>query len=816
MRSSISSTLACLALPFVGAAIVLGPIGCSTPNDGNPFNDAGASADGDLGAGNDATSGAGQDTGSTYGSFGSDSGTGEGGIDCNNPLDRQGCACPQGSAPRSCYTGTASQAGVGLCKMGTQTCDNQSEVGGRWGACMGSGAPTTCSAADTQCGTVSDGCGGVLSCGTCTGGLICSPREGGAGNACGMAPCKPKTCADLGDSCGQASDGCGGTLTCGTCPTGQSCGGAGTPNQCGCTPKTCAGLGDDCGSASDGCGGTLSCGKCPTGQQCGAGGVPNQCGCAPKTCSELGDNCGTVSDGCGGTLSCGKCPNGEQCGAGGVPNHCACVPKTCAELGDSCGSASDGCGGTLDCGTCPTGQQCGGGGVPNQCGCGTGCCASQKVAFVDCGPTAGTMKPGAFDVTSVACSSVATATALIAYDTIVYVGPMSPLANADFPAAVSARLMAGAKVLFIPTGTCDGSPGCGFGAANWQTVYSDLYLEDNMEYSDTIGTSTVSIPNPNTMTAAFSATTYASYDLGHLMFDGSLATQYLDYPGGTLSGTFSWCSDLVATGAGGTKSDPFHAYLLDSGTRKGLLIVTTLDYAHATNTFDFSEPFLAAHLSLPWDQAGNSAACGLACNSTTPWVPPVGIAKPVIYLYPTKDQDVYVRLDLSGKLARTYPEYDTAIHGWKVRARHDGELWDSRDGQEYSYLYWAGESTAFQPTFDEGFIVEGKNSRQFLQSKLAKMGMLPREYNEMIVYWLPYMESHPYNLVTFAGASYTDVAKLTITPRPDSMLRVFMVFKKLDAPVAIKPQTIEPFRRKGFTVVEWGGAEVGDDRHAIQ
>ena len=37
---------------------------------------------------------------------------------------------------------------------------------------------------------------------------------------------------------------------------------------------------------------------------------------------------------------------------------------------------------------------------------------------------------------------------------------------------------------------------------------------------------------------------------------------------------------------------------------------------------------------------------------------------------------------------------------------------------------------------------------------------------------------------------------------------VFMAFKEISKPIPIKKPTIVPFERKGFTVVEWGGAEV--------
>lgn len=45
--------------------------------------------------------------------------------------------------------------------------------------------------------------------------------------------CVPTTCAAEGANCGSIPDGCGGTLSCGTCTLPASCGGAGIPNQCG-------------------------------------------------------------------------------------------------------------------------------------------------------------------------------------------------------------------------------------------------------------------------------------------------------------------------------------------------------------------------------------------------------------------------------------------------------------------------------------------------------------------------------------------------------------------------------------------------------
>ena len=49
------------------------------------------------------------------------------------------------------------------------------------------------------------------------------------------------------------------------------------------------------------------------------------------------------------------------------------------------------------------------------------------------------------------------------------------------------------------------------------------------------------------------------------------------------------------------------------------------------------------------------------------------------------------------------------------------------------------------------------------------------------------------------------MAPLTITPAPQTVIRVFFDSKPLDAPIQITPQQLTPKQRVGFTVVEWGG-----------
>ncbi|PKM49702.1 MAG: hypothetical protein CVV02_14605 [Firmicutes bacterium HGW-Firmicutes-7] len=70
------------------------------------------------------------------------------------------------------------------------------------------------------------------------------------------------------------------------------------------------------------------------------------------------------------------------------------------------------------------------------------------------------------------------------------------------------------------------------------------------------------------------------------------------------------------------------------------------------------------------------------------------------------------------------------------------------------------------------------------------------------------MKENDYNLVYFAGDEYSDLAELSIEPKPDTILRVFMVFKAIDELIDIKEQSLDTINREGFTVIEWGGVEI--------
>ena len=178
---------------------------------------------------------------------------------------------------------------------------------------------------------------------------------------------------------------------------------------------------------------------------------------------------------------------------------------------------------------------------------------------------------------------------------------------------------------------------------------------------------------------------------------------------------------------------------------------------------------------------------------------------PIIYLYPEEETVVNVSLDLDGNLTSSYPRYDEDL-GWIVTASPDGTLTDG-DGREYEYLFWEGD-LRIKPDLSRGFCVKGEDTVAFLEDALAQLGLTDKEADTFIMFWLPQLESNKYNVITFQTEAYENAASLEITPAPDTVIRVNMLWYPVNSYVDMEAQDLEalnPDTREGFTVVEWGG-----------
>ena len=208
-------------------------------------------------------------------------------------------------------------------------------------------------------------------------------------------------------------------------------------------------------------------------------------------------------------------------------------------------------------------------------------------------------------------------------------------------------------------------------------------------------------------------------------------------------------------------------------------------------------------------QQGGVSFGNMGPGQTSPFL----ARKPVIYLYPTKETEVEVSVKLPSDavFASLYPKMKD--NKWSVVADPSGELRDKETNKKYSYLFWEAEQESpFVIETDKAYCIAGKDVESFLEQSLAKLGLNTKEINDFVVYWLPIMEKNNFNVVQFLEDSYTSKYPLTISPIPETSIRVFMVFKKSSAFLQTGNPMIKGTSRNGYTLVEWGGCNL-DERN---
>jgi hypothetical protein len=190
--------------------------------------------------------------------------------------------------------------------------------------------------------------------------------------------------------------------------------------------------------------------------------------------------------------------------------------------------------------------------------------------------------------------------------------------------------------------------------------------------------------------------------------------------------------------------------------------------------------------------------------------------KPVIYAYSEQPLDARLNLLVKGELTFTYPQL--ADDGWSVTTQENGMLKDAQ-GRFYPYLFWEGESENRL-----GFKMDGKSLTgnfvkrdsvlPFLESTLGQLGLNDREKTDFITFWAPRMVKHKELFVQFLiDEDYDRIATLEISPQPDHIRRVYLLFRAVESGKTFEydPQEFSSFERSGFTVLEWGGSELKRD-----
>ncbi len=264
--------------------------------------------------------------------------------DCDGQTNESGagCACIPNSTA-SCYTGPAGTGGVGACKNGTKTCNDQ---GTSYGACTGEVLPAT----ETCTTTVDDDCDGQTN--ESGSGCVCVPGTtescySGPEGTAGVGACKAGT--KLCNAQGTAFGACGGEVK----PTTETCNTAvdddcdGQTNEdgagCVCLPlSTTSCYTGPMGTEGQGAckGGTKTCNSMGTGYGACSGEVTP----VTETCNTaVDDDCDGQTNESGAGCVCLPLSTAScYTGAAGTENVGPCKggTKTCNALGTAYGACS--------------------------------------------------------------------------------------------------------------------------------------------------------------------------------------------------------------------------------------------------------------------------------------------------------------------------------------------------------------------------------------------------------------------------------------------------------------------------------------------
>ncbi len=183
-----------------------------------------------------------------------------------------------------------------------------------------------------------------------------------------------------------------------------------------------------------------------------------------------------------------------------------------------------------------------------------------------------------------------------------------------------------------------------------------------------------------------------------------------------------------------------------------------------------------------------------------------GCAKPVVYLYPEKTQQVDVRV--GAKVTVSDPYYNQKT-GWKnVLARPNGQL--TYNGKSYDSLFWEGYGYGRYPGISAGTVVKTVDAPQVIASQLRQLGLNAKEGQDFLDFWVSRLPAQKYTVMSWLTTKDMDqLAPLYVSPKPDTVIRVFLDFWGSDTPISLPRQQLSAPARKGFTVVEWGGLTNG-------
>lgn len=182
--------------------------------------------------------------------------------------------------------------------------------------------------------------------------------------------------------------------------------------------------------------------------------------------------------------------------------------------------------------------------------------------------------------------------------------------------------------------------------------------------------------------------------------------------------------------------------------------------------------------------------------------------KPVIYLYPEDTMQVEVEVIPKGEFTFTYPDIK---NGWNFTCTPEGDILDGE--KSYPYLFWESAQRIEQKDINPnaGALVKGKEAVAYLNAQLTQFGLTSSERADFITFWGPQLQTKTNLYIYLLLDEECDAfASLKISPQPQNTSRIYVIWSEVPANYSrpLESQNIPTMNREGFTVIEWGGAQV--------
>jgi len=173
--------------------------------------------------------------------------------------------------------------------------------------------------------------------------------------------------------------------------------------------------------------------------------------------------------------------------------------------------------------------------------------------------------------------------------------------------------------------------------------------------------------------------------------------------------------------------------------------------------------------------------------------------KPNLYIYPTRELNLSVRIDFpkGGKILESIPEYNNE---WDVSVKPDGKINDT-----FEYLFYECKVPDLTQNI-YGWLVAVDDLKQFFENNLSLSGFSEKEIKDFTDYWIPLLKDYTYyEIYPQYKNTLEKMTIITFSIEPKNIFRLQYVIKGRDNnSISLQEPIIETAKRERYFSVEWG------------